>query len=106
MPSQVSGPIAPVVGRPSSDWMTDTEDSVASPKMPSYRDSGHLGIAAGDDVDELLRLPHGFAAHPLNEKGFRQADELLEPFLFGLGEQHGLVGGKQGNTTSLDPPHR
>ena len=43
----------------------------------------------------LLRLPHGFAAHPLDKKGLRQADKFLEPLLLRLGEQHGLVGREQ-----------
>lgn len=75
MPSHVSGPMAPVAGRPSSDWCWRL--TIRSlPENAVLRDGGHLGVAARDDIDELLRLPHGFAAHPLDEKGFRQADEL------------------------------
>ena len=36
-----------VAGRPSSDCMTDTEDSVASPKMPSTVTAGTSAVAAG-----------------------------------------------------------
>ena len=41
--SHVSGPMAPVAGRPVSDWITETEFRVAGPKMPSTVTAGTCG---------------------------------------------------------------
>ena len=95
MPSHVSGPMAPVAGRPSSDWMTETASRVAPAENTVHRDRGHLRVAARDHVYQLLRLANLLTAHPFHQENIRETDRLLQPFLCGLCREHRLVSGDQ-----------